>query len=198
MAVTAKNKPWRLTIRQREGRAMNAVAELLREKLSVPNIYLRPQSAGLGVDVLAVDRAGAGDLHAVEINFPEDFKWASEQLPKDSAAWNQVYAEFMPQFRKHLAGLHRKLMSLPAHYRYLAIPIPKVSFELLAGELASGLYSPDGIGRLGIMAIAERGDKPPLAEILIEPERFRVDPARLLKVEKTLLEKVRPDIEVRI
>ena len=46
---------------------MNAVAELLRQTLSVPNIYLEPTSFLIAADVLAVDRAGAGDLHAVEI-----------------------------------------------------------------------------------------------------------------------------------
>jgi len=54
-----------LTLRQREGRAINAVAELLRRKLSVPNIYLEPPPSLISADVLAVDRGGAGDLHAV-------------------------------------------------------------------------------------------------------------------------------------
>lgn len=46
----------------------------------------------------------------------------------------------------------------------------------------------------------ERGEEPPLAEISIAPERFRVDAAKLGKIEKNLInnKKVRPDIEVRI
>ena len=89
-------------------------------------------------------------------------------------------------------------MSLPAHYRYLAIPVPQINFELVMGELAPVLYSPDGIGRLGVIRIIDRGEESPVAELAIAPERFRVDPVKLGKIEKTILEKVRPDIEVRI
>jgi hypothetical protein len=65
--MTVKEETRKLTSRQREGRAINAVAELLRRKLSVPNIYLEPSTSLITADVLAVDRGGAGDLHAVEI-----------------------------------------------------------------------------------------------------------------------------------
>ena len=40
--MTVKEESRKLTSRQREGRAINAVAELLRRTLSVPNIYLEP------------------------------------------------------------------------------------------------------------------------------------------------------------
>jgi hypothetical protein len=40
--MALKEETRELTLRQREGRAINAVAELLRRKLSVPNIYLEP------------------------------------------------------------------------------------------------------------------------------------------------------------
>ncbi len=69
--MTVKEETLRLTLRQREGRAINAVAELLRRTLSVPNIYLEPPASLISADILAVDRGGAGDLHAVEIKLPE-------------------------------------------------------------------------------------------------------------------------------
>src|ERR1035438_1843380 len=67
MPVISEGKRRTLTLRQKEGRAVNAVAELLRKTLSAPNIYIEPRSPELAVDVLAVDRAGSGDLHSVEI-----------------------------------------------------------------------------------------------------------------------------------
>ncbi len=92
---------------------------------------------------------------------------------------------------------HRQLMSVPAHFRYLAVPAG--SFDALHGELLQlGLYAQDGIGRLGIITITEKGADSPIAEIALAPERFRVDPAKLKTVETKLLAKSRPDIEVRI
>ena len=89
-------------------------------------------------------------------------------------------------------------MSLPAHYRYLAVP--QSSCDTILGELRPLLYSPDGIGRIGIISITDREEEPPSAEIVISPERFRVDATKLSKIEKNLInnKKVRPDIEVRI
>jgi len=87
---------------------------------------------------------------------------------------------------------------MPAHYKYLAIP--RLSWRFLNTMLVPMLLSADGIGKIGIIEIVERGQEPSTAEILILPERFRVDAAKLTKIEKTLInnKKVRPDIEVRI
>ena len=96
-----------------------------------------------------------------------------------------------------MRGAHRQLMSMPAHFRYLAIP--SESFDVLHRDLSQlGLYAGDGIGRLGIIAITEKGEDSPTAEIAVTPERFRVDPAKLKAIETRLLAKSRPDIEVRI
>ncbi len=177
---------------------MNAVAELLRQKLSVPNIYLQPESEEIAADVLAVDRAGAGDLHAVEIKLPEYFQPKTGPNPRSSKTLNEMNSQWMRRLRKRISELREQLMRLPAHYKYVAIPTPQISFELVLGELGQHLYSPDGIGRIGIITIAEKGENPPVAEMRITPERFRVDSTKLKKIEKTILEKVRPDIAVRI
>jgi hypothetical protein len=193
MTTTVKNEGRRLTLRQQKGRAVNAVAELLQKKLLVPNIYLEPRSHLLPVDVLAVDRAGAGDLHAAIIKLRvvgDDFR-----SPEDS---DQMIGAWMQYLRAAMKETGGHLMSLPAHYRYLAIP--NDSLGLLLGEIAPHLYSRDGIGRIGIITITDRGEEPPTAEIWFAPERFRVDAAKLSKIEKNLInnKKVRPDIEVRI
>jgi hypothetical protein len=186
MAVTAKNDTRTLTLRQREGRAINAVAELLRNKLSVPNIYIEPRSAYIAADVLAVDRAGSGDLHAAEIKL----RIVSDDAANDPTGWTLTLG------KRKFKEIRGPLMLMPVHFKYLAIP--QRSWDLLAGELGSLLYSPDGIGRIGIIVITDRGENPPTAELSIAPERFRVDPVKLRNIEKKLLEKVRPDIEVRI
>jgi hypothetical protein len=88
-------------------------------------------------------------------------------------------------------------MSMPAHYRYLAIPAE--SFDLAIGELGRfGLFPEDGIGRLGVITITDRGGESPTAEMAVVPERFRVEPTKLKAIETRLLAKSRPDIEVRI
>jgi hypothetical protein len=195
--MTVKEETLRLTARQREGRAINAVAELLRRKLSVPNIYLEPPSSLISADILAVDRGGAGDLHAVEIKLEGDLNPFGGQPQRQSnpEELNELYAKFYPKYRERLQGIHHQLMTLPAHYRYLAIP--GVCIDLAIGELARW-FPEDGIGRLGVISITEKGEESPAAEMIIAPERFRVDPAKLKAIETRLLAKSRPDIEVRI
>ena len=192
MPVISEGKRRTLTLRQKEGRAVNAVAELLRKTLSVPNIYLEPRSPKLAVDVLAVDRAGSGDLHGVEIKVRDDLRVKN---PSSLKALNQ---QIKGRRKRNIAEIRRQLMSLPAHYKYLAVS--QSDCDLVLTEMEPRLYSPDGIGRVGIISITDQGEEPPRAEIVIAPERFRVDAAKLTKIEKNLInnKKVRPDIEVRI
>jgi hypothetical protein len=185
--MTVKSEARTLTARQQKGRAVNAVAELLRKRLSVPNIYLEPRHPYISADVLAVDRAGSGDLHAVEIKLEPEFA-RSVAAVLNPKPWTLTNVRMMLKKMRSLL--------LPAHYRYLAIP--KDRWDLSGGELESDLYSTDGIGRIGIIAITQRGEHPPTAELSIAPERFRVNAARLRIIETNLLAKVRPDIEVRI
>ncbi len=195
MPVISKGKSRNLTLRQREGRAVNAVAELLRKTLSVPNIYLEPHSPNLAVDVLAVDRAGSGDLHGVEIKVRGDLRVKN---PSGSKTLNQQIKGRGLHLKRSVSEIHRQLLSLPAHYKYLAVS--QSDRDLVLSEMEPFLYSPDGIGRIGIISISDQGEEPPSAEIVIAPERFRVDGAKLSKIEKNLInnKKVRPDIEVRI
>lgn len=197
--MIAKEETRKLTLRQREGRAKNAVAELLRQTLSVPNIYLSLPPSLISADVLAVDRGGAGDLHGVEINLEYDLHLSDglKRKPTSNKDLKEIYLSRFPQFTEKMKGIHRRLMSMPTHYRYLAIPME--SFDMAFGELAEfGLYPEDGIGRLGIILITDKGDEPPYAAMSVVPERFRVDSTRLKAIETKLLAKSRPDIEVRI
>jgi hypothetical protein len=198
--VMAKGEVRGLTVRQRKGRAVNAVAELLEKRLAVPKIYLEPSSQYIAADVFAVDRAGAGDLHAVKIKLDSDFKDDRQRKsPADAKELNRLNEAWYRHLHRKIAEIHVELTALPAHYKYLAIPAS--SFDLVMGELGPVLYSPDGIGRIGIIRIFDRGDTSPVAELSsITPERFRVTPEQLGRIEKNLInnKKVRPDIEVRI
>jgi hypothetical protein len=197
--LTTKDEATKLTLRQREGRAINAVAELLRKTLSVPNIYLEPPTALITADVLAVDRGGAGDLHAVQIKLERNLNPFEGQQRKGKSLKeiNELYREFYPKYSQKLQQIHHQLMVMPAHYRYLAIPTDR--FDLAFSELGHfGLFPKDGIGRLGIITITEHENMAPSAEIKLTPERFRIDPAKLSSIENRLLAKNRPDIEVRI
>jgi hypothetical protein len=197
--MTLKVRTRSLTPRQREGRALNAVADLLRRRLSVPNIYLEPPSSLVRADVLAVDRAGGGDLHAVEINIQSDLMPVEDERdhtsnPRDV---DERYKAWYSKFAKRLESIHRQVMSMPVHFRYLALPA--ASFDLAFGELTHfGLFPKDGIGRLGIITITERENESPFAELAVVPERFRMDSLRLRAIETKLLDKSRPDIEVRL
>jgi len=198
MAVSVTRYINKLTSRQQEGRAANAIAELLARTLSVPNIYLEPHSGRAGTDVLAVDRAGSGDLHGVEIKIGKDLCGFQAKNPSSTAELNRLHRDWLKAFRKEVSTIWKRLMSLPVHYKYLAVP--EGALDMVLGEIAPHLYSPDGIGRIGIISVFDRGDEPPKAKVIITPERFRVDGAALTRIERDLIAnpKIRPDIEVRI
>ena len=85
-----------LNLQQQHGRAMNAVADFLSGQLIVPKVFFEAHWPNRRdrVDVLAVDRSGAGEVHAVEVKRGRDLKGAD-------------------------AVSH--LMQIPAHFRYLAL-----------------------------------------------------------------------------
>ncbi len=159
-----------LSIRRRHGRAVNAVADYLRSQLRVPNIYIDPSGALLSkVDVLAVDAAGSGDIHAVNVELLTGPKTMSLKV---------IVAKTLP--------------ALLAHYRYFAIP--KNATNILVGL---DLFSDDGIGRVGILLISESEDQLPIVELAIKPERFRLAANGLTQVER-FLNRAKPDMYVRL
>jgi hypothetical protein len=168
--IEAKNAG--LSSRTRHGRAMNAVAEYFRSKLSVPNIYFDPKPATPQIDLLAVDRAGSGDLHGAEIKIPNNF------------------ASSLPTLQAYVV----RLGTWPTHYRYLALPSTP---QLVALLPRLKLFSSDGIGRVGILLVSEPELGLPRVELAVQPERYRVHATTMQKIDK-FLARSRPDIEVRI
>jgi len=129
-----------------EVRAREAVAQLLNRRLSIPDIFFEapwPDEKGRA-DLLAVDRAGTGDLHVVEIRYD------STKAPEAIA----------------------KLMCIPGHYRWVAFYRETVTQQLPAMLDSRQLYPESGPGRVGLIEIV-RSEKDDLsAEILVKAERF--------------------------
>jgi hypothetical protein len=167
------------------------VADLLRRKLTVPEIYLKPRVPGVtGVDVLAVDHAGSGDIHGVEILF--------DPHPAKSVEVGTWIV---------------RAKELPFHFKYIAVPAGALadpaSFQYFAGSRAVDI---NGIGRLGLIEFSDdllyelRTDDSEVDEsraavnsaiLRIKPERFLLRGENLAKMEK-FLQKNKPDISVRI
>ena len=162
-----------LTSRRRHGRAVNAVADFLRSRLRVPNVYIDPSISGhRRIDVLAVDAAGSGDVHAVEVEYP---MWTEEP-----AGNVQDYFE--------------RLKQLPTHYKYLAFSKNGLALSRLS---ASATFASDGIGRIGVLFLSETDGAAPVVELAVSPERFKVSSDKLARVER-FLEKTKPDMYVRL
>ena len=99
-------------------------------------------------------------------------------------------------WHEKLRATHRQLMAMPAHFRYLVVP--EEGFNNLSAALNDiGLFSEDGIGRLGIITIKQNGNSTPQPAIAVVPERFRVDDAKVRRIEMKLLT-ISPDIAVRV
>lgn len=175
-AAPAKERPGMsaLSEEQRKGRATNAVAELLMRKLLVPKIYLKPKD--FSVDVLAVDRAGSGDIHGVWIGplsepplGPKTRKLFEIRL--ESILASTWYSDF--------------------HFKYIAVQPPFVDPLSM-----KKLFAENGIGRVGVIEIIESPSAPPEARIAIPAERFQVTPAEIKKID-AFQKKTAADREIR-
>jgi hypothetical protein len=143
----------------------DAVASWLAKKLIVPKVFFNAPwpSRRTQVDVLAVDRAGAGDI------------WVAEVTLGVAAARDAI----------------SQLMQLPAHYKYVAIakpgpyqPEPQI------------LYSPFGMGRVGILLVEEDPDNRIVVSEGVPAERFRVEPTDIKKIDRFTASH-QADIELR-
>lgn len=160
-----------LSNQQLEGRLKNAAAQLLLKKLIVPKIFIEASwpDRHNRVDVLALDRAGAGDIHIVEAKSSLDNAYLS-----------------LPHF-----------ITLPAHYKYVALfqEVGTKALQYVIDE--SKLYMVDGIGRVGVIAIREDVvDKSLHAEVVLTPERFRITPDKYAQVDR-FLDSHAADLEIR-
>ncbi len=182
--------PDEISEKQRQGRAANAVADLLQRKLLVPKIYLGGEDVKIFFNpkyknekypfasVVAVDRAGSGDIHGVRV---------LPGLPHILLEPGGMGASTLSHFILPII----KGKSDAFHFKYLA-----VASELVDLVSKQNLFAEDGIGRVGVIAISERPSGPPEARIVIPAERFRLAPDKVKRFD-AFQKKTPADIEIR-
>jgi hypothetical protein len=135
------------------GRAKNFIQEFLVHKLLFPKVYLDADWNGKKVDVLAVDRAGSGDVHAVYIVY---------QGSAVEAALETAIANI---------GLH----DMP-HFLYVAVVNngTKTGRYQPPDPVLERSLAPDGIGRVGILYVDLSEDEARFqVRVLLKAERRR-------------------------
>lgn len=150
-----------LSSRQQIGRAKNAVSLYLTRKLSVPKIFLDADWNHETVDLLAIDRAGVGDVHAIRLLSREENEQAG--TGGESVLTTGKVSELIDP-----------IQSLPSQYKYIGIAshLPYPLQLQLSRSLTDRTFAEDGIGRVGILFIDTTGDDLRVEEI-VKPERFR-------------------------
>ena len=88
------------------GRAKNAVLTFLENRLIVPKIYLDADWDGHQVDVLAIERDGVGDVHAVLLLPRKNLSDGSLDLAHEWSTEKKLLDRFS---------------NIPAQFRYLGI-----------------------------------------------------------------------------
>ena len=148
---------------QQLGRAMNAVQEFLVHKLLFPKVYLDADWNGNRVDVLAIDRTGVGDVHAVHV------------VPVEPDGEPDCDWQFLVTKAAILVNKEIELLStLPAQFRYIALIGFSSGLERFYpnAELTRRLLAKDGVGRIGILHVDLTEDDPSV-RVILKSERFR-------------------------
>jgi hypothetical protein len=165
------------------GRGKNALLSFFEKKLYIPKIYLNAEWLGHHVDLLAVDRDGSGDVHAVLI-------FAARSLPGRES--------FLTDLTADIEKLLDLFEGIETQYKYIAtIAEIREGDGLIPGfpsELTDRAFAPDGIGRVGFLAVDFTNGADPQTRLLLKPERFR---AKVAKLADDYVAKHTPDWEIR-
>jgi len=140
------------------GRAKNAVQDYLIHKLLFPNVYLDAEFNGKKVDVLAIDREGTGDVHAVYIVYQgTDIESALESIVANIVT-PPPPARILP------------------HFLYAAVVnnVPSASKYVPSDQIVQKSFAEDGVGRMGILNVDLCEDDPKFqVRVILKAERFR-------------------------
>lgn len=141
------------------GRAKNAIQDYLIHKLLLPKVYLDADWRGAHVDVLAIDRGGVGDVHAVSIIPPQG------RFIEDGA---------MVKIGRIAFDKMREFKSFLSQYRYVAVVSDDYATRRYepAEPIIQGSYAADGVGRIGILYV-DLSEEEPFIRTILKPERFR-------------------------
>lgn len=154
------NEIQELQIEHYLGRAKNAVQDFLVHKLLYPKVYLDVDLDGRKVDVLAVDRVGAGDVHGVRL-----------------VLWEPGHGDdhrYSAYLEKTVAAAITEFVGFPGHFRYLAVVCsePKKQQWVPSPGIKDQALAPDGVGRAGILYL-DITEEDPTVKVLLRAERFR-------------------------
>ena len=148
------------------GRAKNAALSFLEQRLSVPKIYIDADWGGHPVDVLAINRDGVGDVHAILLFTREYFSDGGLNMLGQAES---------------VVTLIDRFASIPAQYKYIAavdLDQQNAPFRL-SDAVSEKTFAQDGIGRIGFLTIEVPIDGDPQTKVEIKPERFRAAIAKL-------------------
>jgi hypothetical protein len=138
------------------GRAKNAVQDYLTHKLLYPKVYLDAEFNGKKVDVLAIDREGTGDVHAVYIVYQgTDVENALETVAAN-------------------VGIPPTI--IVPHFIYAAVVNngPGASKYVPSEQIIHKSFAEDGVGRMGILYVDLCEDDPKFqVRVILKAERFR-------------------------
>lgn len=138
------------------GRAQNAVQEYLIHKLLFPKVYLDAEFNGKKVDVLAIDREGTGDVHAVSIVYQE--------------------TDVENALKIVVANVGIPPTMIVPHFIYAAVVNigPRAGRYVPSEEIIQKSFAGDGVGRMGILYVDLCEDDPKFqVRPLLKAERFR-------------------------
>ncbi len=149
-------------VQQDLGRAKNAVQNYLIRKLLVPKIYLDADWNGTRLDLIAIDRAGVGDVHVVRLVPPQG------RFIEDGA---------MVMIAGIVFDAVKELRSIRSQYRYVAVVSddPETRRYEVTEPILQGALAEDGVGRVGVLYVDLTEDEPTV-QVILKPERFRSSP----------------------
>ena len=140
------------------GRAKNAVQDYLIYKLLFPKVYLDAEFNGKKVDVLAVDREGTGDVHAVYIVYQGTDAGNALETVVASIVTPPPPANVLP------------------HFIYAAVVNngPGANKYVPSEQIVQKSFAEDGVGRVGILYVDLCEDDPKSqVQVILKAERFR-------------------------
>jgi hypothetical protein len=159
-------------------RCLEPVARCLMRMLLVPKVYFDrvwPPPTGrrsARVDVVAIDRAGTGDVHVVEIK-----RSLADALVDGVTAVRDV----------------------PAHYRWIAYQgeglLPVGLSDVVSLQSEKPLLPKKGMGRIGVIEVVRMGSGDLGANVRLRAERFQ--PGDIDAAIQTFLRQEKPDIDFK-
>jgi hypothetical protein len=187
-----------ITAEERQlGRAKNAVMFFLERNLIVPKIYVDADWGGHHVDILAIDRDGVGEVHAVMVflcNYTEEGMLDGVQYELGLNALADRLAGVSANY-KYIAAIEARVRRTDEEARTSAWLDAATLSAIGTESFGEKSLSPDGMGRIGILAVCPSGNGGEAKAVLeIKPERFR---AKIAKLADEFVQQHEADWEIR-